>query len=350
MSSAGITTRVRVDLRVEVLMGAVALAAPRLPQQGWIGHPLRRRALRMWSNLHDHAAPRLVRWLLVHGFWVDDLLRMTPALVEEREGVLHSRFASTVDTPVVIGACDEFAESLVSFAEQSHIWSLLEGSENIAGEVLSAIGGCGTVAAWADRCRAILGSGPAQICIFPSPLCGAHLGYGPTIYGPDSAEAEAWTVFGPVWRPHRRPWELVGFQSPKLRRLVRHELGHAHLNWHTAQVASHVAEYESLFEPRLRNAMRSYGYGRWDVCLIEHVLRAFEGCFVREDEGTVAAERYFEREERKGFFLVRAVARALEEIPVPLAGNYPEFLHRLARFVKGENAIASSVASLSAAV
>ncbi len=350
MSTAGVTVRVRVDFRVEALMGAVALAVPRLPREGWIGHPLRRRALRMWRNLHDHAAPRLVRWLLVHRFWVDDLLRMTAALVEEREGALHSRFASAAHAPAVIAACDEFAEALVRFAEQSNICSLLEGSENVAGEVLSELGGCGTVAAWADRCRAILGSGPAQICIFPSPLCGAHLGYGPTIYGPDSTQAEAWTVFGPVWRPHRRPWELVGFQSPKLRRLVRHELGHAHLNCHTAQFASHIAEYESLFEPRLRDAMRFYGYSRWDVCLIEHVLRAFEGCFVREDEGTAAAERYFVTEERKGFLLVRAVARALEEIPVPLARNYPEFLYRLARFVKGEHAITPSVASVSAAV
>jgi len=162
------------------------------------------------------------------------------------------------------------------------------------------------VLAWAERCRAILGEGPKRVCVFPSPLCGAHLGYGPTIGVPGTDREEAWTVFGPVWRPQRRLWQLVGFSSPKLRRVVRHELGHAHLNRHTATAGGHVTEYEWLFEPSLRNAMRPYGYGRWDICLIEHVLRAMEAGFVRAEDGVAAEERYLRAEQRKGFSLVRA--------------------------------------------
>jgi Domain of unknown function (DUF4932) len=328
--------RIAVDLRVETLMGALALSVPRLPHGGWIDHPLRRRGRRAWSFLRDHPGPRLVRALLGSRFWVDDLLRLALTLLDEQNGEVSRRAPAGPNAPALFAGCDRLAAALADFAGRARLADLLATRADIADEVAHSIGGVAGVQACRDAVAAVLGRGPASVCVAPSPLANAHLGYGPTVGLAD--RAESWVVFGPVWRPERRPWTLVGFRSPKLGRVVRHELGHAHLNPVTERAAALNARYADLFHP-LASAVHALGYGRWDVCLNEHVLRAVEARVVRDEAGSRAAERFLRREEAKGFALIRSALAALDEIDgTPLADCYPEFLERLAYHTGHEHA------------
>lgn len=319
----------RLDIRVETLMGALALAVPRLPDAGWLNHPIRRRACRRWSGLSNHDAPRLLRSLLGRTFWVDDLCRLSAALLTVREGQLCSRFpCSAHSESSAAAACDRFAFALQDFAERTRLPDILEEGAEIPSEVLQSVGGMSAIAAWDDHARLTLGPGPSQIRIFPSPLCSAHLGFGPTAVTENGPEG--WVIFGPVWRPDWKRWKLCGFDSPKLARLIRHELGHLHLNHHTA-AAPEVARFEPLFAP-LRPEMRSLGYGRWDICLNELILRAVEIQRTAEYEGRQAAQRLRQRELRKGFVLINDAEQALSAITgAPVSVALPEFLNALAR-------------------
>lgn len=321
--------KVRLDPRVEALMGALALAVPRLPDAGWLNHRLRRRACRQWRGLRGHEAPRLVRRLLGRAFWVDDLCGLAAALLVVCDGRLEPRMpACAIGDPALVRGFDSFAHALVDFADVTRLHEFLEDGAGIPQEVLDGIGGRQAIVDYLRRLRRLLGSGPEVIRILPSPLCAAHLGFGPTVRSAGSREA--WVVFGPVWRPVGRRFELVGFRSPKLARLVRHELGHAHLNHQTADSAA-VAALAYLFTP-LEADMRRQGYGRWDVCLNEMILRALEIRLTHDMIGGRAAERATVREESKGFRLVRPVLLALEEIAeTPLCEAMPHFLRALER-------------------
>jgi hypothetical protein len=336
VSGEAVSVRIAVDLRVEAVMGAVAVGVPRLPHGGWIDHPLRRRARRLWTQLADHPAPRLVRALLGPRFWVDDLLRLALTLLGERDRKVWRRAPSGPGAPALFAGCDRFAAALADFADCARLADLLGEYGEISDEVAESLGGPAGVWRCREEVAALLGPGPTRISVAPSPLSNAHLGYGPTIGG--AGHRESWVVFGPVWRPDRRPWALVGFWSRKLKRVLRHELGHAHLNPLTERAGVVIAEYSDLFPP-LAPSMRALGYGRWDVCLNEHVLRAAEATVVRAEAGARAAERFLRREEAKGFSLVRPALTALDGISgTPLAQCYPEFLARLAGCARGHHA------------
>jgi Domain of unknown function (DUF4932) len=314
---------VRLDLRVEAVMGALALAVPRLPGAGWLNHAIRRRACRRWGPLCEHPAPRLLRRLLGPHFWVDDLCVLAIYLHRERDGRLESRASAAGFAEVtLLRGLSSLATALADFSEQARLDGILEQSAHLPGEVVDGIGGVHNILRWSARLRQVLGPGPASIRIVPSPLCGAHLGFGPTIV--KDGRSEAWVIFGPVWRPMRRPYEMVGFCSPKLAKLIRHELGHAHLNRHTAN-SPEVSALSYLFAG-LEPAMRTYGYGRWDVCLNEMILRAVEIRLLDEEFGERAAQQATVSEERKGFSLVRAAVAALREIAgTPLSDAMPQF-------------------------
>lgn len=327
MSHGSVQIRIGVDLRVEALMAAIAAAIPRLPDGGWIDHPIRRRIRRASNELRPHRAPQLVRALLSRHFWVDDLIRLALTFLEQRNGRLAAPAALQASAPTVLAGCERVASALVDFANDLPFDEFAEAFAEVGREVAESVGGTAGVEACQRVMTAALGPGPSTICVTPSPMLNAHLGFGPTIGPP--IKSESWIVFGPVWRPRHRPWALVGFSSRKLYRIVRHELGHAHLNPLTHRAATHVAQYGMLFVP-LAERMRALGYGRWDVCLNEHVLRAVEAQVVAAEAGARAAERFVCREEHKGFVLIRPTLAALKEMgSTALADVYTEFLGRL---------------------
>jgi hypothetical protein len=339
--------RIGVDLRVEAVMGAIAVTVSRLPHGGWIDHPLRRKARRGWSGLQNHPAPGLVRSLLGTRFWVDDLLRLALTFLDEQGGRLERRAPAEPGAPAMFIGCDRFAAALVDFAARAQLDRLAAAYAEVAAEVEEAVGGARGIRDCQALVTANLGPGPRVVRVTPSPLSNAHLGYGPTIGR--EPRRESWIVFGPVWKPTRRLWNLVGFSSPKLRGIVRHELGHAHLNPLTDAAAVDVGRHADLFIP-LAPAMRPLGYGRWDICLNEHILRAMEVRIVRAEEGTRSAERWLRRQEEKGFTLVRSALAALEGLGrTPLADAYGEFLERLA-FHASHVHVSSRTPALPAAV
>lgn len=320
--------QVRLDLRVETLMGALALAVPRLPGAGLINHPIRCRARRRWKRLRDHDAPVLIRYLLNNKFWVDDLCRLTAALVDVKHKYLVLRHApSGLNGSGALYGCDRFAAALVDFCERADVERVLVEGADIPSKVLEAVGSVEVMTDWVGRARQLLGVGPENFRIFPSPLCGAHLAFGPTVIS--EGASESWVVFGPVWTPRGWPWYPCGFGSEKLGALIRHEIGHAHLNHHTEAAAEVVSRFEHLFAP-VEAAMRPQGYGRWDVCLNELILRAAEIRFAAEQQGPAAAKRRLEREERKGFEIIRSAVRAMEEISgVPVSEALYDYLRSL---------------------
>jgi uncharacterized protein DUF4932 len=341
VSDEAASVRIAVDLRVEAVMGAIAIGAPRLPHSGWLDHRIRRHARRRWSQLQDHPAPRLARALLGPRFWVDDLLRLALALLQAWNGRISRRAPAGPGAPALFAGCDRIAAALVDFADRARLADVLSERDEIADEVAHSVGGPAGVRACRDFVAAIIGPGPAQVCVAPSPLSNAHLGYGPTIAS--DGHQESWVVFGPVWRPERRPWTMVGFSSRKLVRVIRHELGHAHLNPVTERSGAVIARYSNLFRA-LAPAMRVYGYGRWDICLNEHVLRAAEARVVRAEAGPRAVERFLRREEAKGFSLIRPALAALDRTSAPLSECYPEFLNRLAAYAGHHDAATCSAA------
>jgi hypothetical protein len=273
-----------------------------------------------------------VRRLLGRVFWVDDLCRLVAALLEERYGRLTPRFPpGGAEAPAVLAGCDRFAAALADFGERAGLHNILAAGADITTEVLDAIGGGGAIVSWLHRTRTLLGPGPEVIRIFPSPLCNPHVGFGPTVT--TRLGTESWVVFGPVWRPTDRPWRLVGFHSPKLGRVIRHELGHAHLNHHTASAAEvgHLA----YFFPPLRAAMKRLGYGRWDICLNEHILRALEVLLLAERAGPATAQRAIRREQRRGFTLIRPAVEAFHDIAgTPLSDALPAYLRAVERHAR----------------
>lgn len=323
---------VRLDLRVEAVMGALALARPRLPDSGWLDHPVRCKIRRDWSDMTEQEAPRLIRGMLGRAFWVDDLCCLAAALLVERSGHLHSRFSLSPHSAPAASGCDRFARALQEFAERIGLHHVIEEAAEIPAEVTAAVGGIHAIAVWADYIRSTLGPGPSRIRILPSPLSNAHLGYGPTVLTDEGPEA--WVIFGPIWRLDWKRWKLCGFNSPKFGHLVRHELGHSSLNRYT-RATPEVSRFEYLFAP-MQPGMRNLGYGRWDICLNELILRALEIRWTALEEGARMAGRLRERELRQGFTLIHGAERALDEISgVPLATALPDFLRALARSARG---------------
>jgi hypothetical protein len=323
--------KIQLDLRVEAVMGALALARPHLPGAGWLDHPLRRRIRRTRSHMCGHEAPRLIGRMLGRTFWVDDLCRLAAGLLTVRDGYLHQRTITDPHTVPAVSGCERFARALREFAQAISLRDAIEEAADIPSEVTAAVGGAPVIADWARYIQSTLGSGPGRIRILPSPLSNAHLGYGPTVITDEGAEA--WVIFGPVWRLDWSRRKLCAFSSNKLGRIIRHELGHSSLNRCTA-ASPDISEFEYLFPP-MQPAMRRLGYERWDICLNELILRASEICWIGFHEGAGNAARLRDRELRQGFTLIRDAERALTDIRgVPLTSALPEFLRELARSAK----------------
>ncbi len=94
--------------------------------------------------------------------------------------------------------------------------------------------------------------------------------------------------------------------------VLLHEFSHPFVNPITAAHPELVEKYAHLFE-KIRETMGDLCYTDWDMCVNEHIIRAFTSRYYYRESGTVEGEREFEGHREKGFIYLEAFCTALEE-------------------------------------
>jgi len=132
-------------------------------------------------------------------------------------------------------------------------------------------------------------------------------GYAARVERP-AAGVDCYAILGPG-RAHRgRPrfWK-----SDELEPLLWHEFSHAFVGTLPDSCRRAIAADSALFVP-LRARMAAQGYGSWEVCADEHLVRAVGVRFVARTAGARAAERELERQTRLGFIYLPRLLAALQ--------------------------------------
>jgi hypothetical protein len=143
-----------------------------------------------------------------------------------------------------------------------------------------------------------------------SPLVRA--GYGPGLPAADG-RLNAYAVVGTPGLGDRA----------RLRNLLRHEFGHSFTNPAVRRNRALYEPYDSLFAP-LSARMHRLGYGGWQACVFEHVLRAAVARMALHNEGPGAAARLLAGDRSIGFLYIDALYERLAEYEGH-AERYPTF-------------------------
>lgn len=104
----------------------------------------------------------------------------------------------------------------------------------------------------------------------------------------------------------------MSLNSDRLLELLFHEFSHSFVNPSTARYADLVAQSSDRFEP-VREIMSDHAYGKWDICVNEHIVRAVEIRLAEALHGPEAVEKRFREEEYRGFGYIRPLVAKLRE-------------------------------------
>ena len=117
-----------------------------------------------------------------------------------------------------------------------------------------------------------------------------------------------------------------------LRYLIWHEFGHSFVNPVTANHSDRVASQNKLIEPVKEN-MKSMGYGDWETCVNEHVVRAVHNRLVELHLGSLRSKFWLKLDKGKGFIYIEPLIEKLKEFEIQRDKNnisfsefYPELL------------------------
>ena len=97
-----------------------------------------------------------------------------------------------------------------------------------------------------------------------------HGGIGPRVRHPDN-RLSIFSVIGPVGSVEGIP--VYGTRD-ELLELIWHEFGHSFVNPVTERHRPDIGKYASLLDPILDKMAKAGGYGAWEICLNEHLIRA----------------------------------------------------------------------------
>lgn len=136
-----------------------------------------------------------------------------------------------------------------------------------------------------------------------------HGGIGPRVRNPDS-RLSIFSVIGPVGSDDGIP--MFGTRE-ELLELIWHEFGHSFVNPVTERHRSDIGKYAPLLDPILEKMSKTGGYGDWEICLNEHLIRAITSRLFHREWGPKHGDRLLVRDIEKGFRYLPALLRALED-------------------------------------
>lgn len=136
-----------------------------------------------------------------------------------------------------------------------------------------------------------------------------HGGIGPRVRHPDN-RLSIFSVIGPVGSIEGIP---VFGTGDELLELIWHEFGHSFVNPVTERHRSAIEKYASLLDPILEKMAKTGGYGDWEICLNEHLIRAITSRLFHREWGPKHGDRLLVRDIEKGFRYLPALLRTLED-------------------------------------
>ncbi|MYD24487.1 MAG: DUF4932 domain-containing protein [Gemmatimonadetes bacterium] len=136
-----------------------------------------------------------------------------------------------------------------------------------------------------------------------------HGGIGPRVRNPDN-RLSIFSVIGPVGSVDGIP--VFGTRD-ELLELIWHEFGHSFVNPVTERHRPDIGKYALLLDPILEKMAKTGGYGDWEICLNEHLIRAITSRLFHREWGPKHGDRLLVRDIEKGFRYLPALLRALED-------------------------------------
>nr|BAL56854.1 hypothetical conserved protein [uncultured Acetothermia bacterium] len=126
------------------------------------------------------------------------------------------------------------------------------------------------------------------------------------------------------------------FGSPSwFRSIVWHEFSHSFVNPVTERFRQEIAKYSFLYDP-IAEVMKNQGYGDWESCVNEHIIRAIEIRRTYREIGKEAGDRALQREKSQGFIYIEALSDRLRDYEAQ-RDRYPtfvDFYHELIKVFK----------------
>ncbi|GAB3900532.1 hypothetical protein GCM10028803_23580 [Larkinella knui] len=174
--------------------------------------------------------------------------------------------------------------------------------------------------------------------LMPSLTIPTGMGFGPR-YTLDG-KTHIFTVFGPFNVQHFSDETKLdmGFGDLQhLKELSTHEFGHSFVNHIVNEApAGLIRETEKLFTP-IKEKMTSQGYPTWNVCLIEHFVRAGEIVIAQNLGNRVAAEHLKDHYiNTRKFIYLPVILRELESYNENRSVSYAQAVEKAMRQLKTE--------------
>lgn len=91
-----------------------------------------------------------------------------------------------------------------------------------------------------------------------------------------------------------------------------HEFSHSFVNPITEKYRDEVNKYSKLFRP-IAKVMRNQAYGKWEICVNEHIVRAVVAKLVEKYISKDDAEFILSREEHAGFIYIRGIYNIIDK-------------------------------------
>ena len=264
-----------------------------------------------FSPFKTHEAVKLFKKITEHGTYSDAYL--SPVLSLSNPPELTPQFPYENYEYYIRAFQDEtrfrtFYELLSDFAIQSDFNSFFESQfsyyQSLVDTVFKTLGSENMI----DILEQYYGMRHRDYNLILSPLF-QHGGIGPRVRHPDN-RLSIFSVIGPVGSVDGIP---VFGTGDELLELIWHEFGHSFVNPVTERHRSDIGKYAPLLDPILERMAITGGYGDWEICLNEHLIRAITSRLFHREWGPKPGDRLLVRDIEKGFRYLPALLRALED-------------------------------------
>jgi len=296
---------VSVDARIELLAVVQTLAGDE--QLGTADLDYRREVLERFAPWRSHPAVTLFARMAREGFTRDAPPAVMLRLSEPPDLELRAPFSVYVETRAGGRArLFAFLDSLRDFAASSRFAEFHAAHERAFGGLVAgarrALRSTRVVAPLEDY----FGVREHGYHLILSPLMQAG-GYAAEVERPPGI-VDCYAILGPAGGARGQPrfWDPDALEA-----LLWHEFSHVFVGNLPADCRATIAADSALFEP-LRARMLAQGYGRWEVCADEHLVRAVGVRLVARLAGAHAADRALDQQLRLDFVYLPRLLAALQ--------------------------------------
>jgi hypothetical protein len=132
-------------------------------------------------------------------------------------------------------------------------------------------------------------------------------GYGPSLKAPNGKND--------IYSCNSATDEKEGIPYLSMRNLIGyvwHEFSHSFVNYLTYQNSDRVKSFEKLFDP-IEKSMGKMAYGKWSICVNEHIVRAVNIRLAELNLGYKAGADIMTEEKEKDFIYIEPIIEKLKE-------------------------------------